>query len=91
MTIFSKIWHTHSFRIIKEVDTCERHEIWTLCECGRENHAVIRDEPLHKFGKWTYGKGVNHISYRGVKIQDEPCQIRYRLCEVCGLEEIERA
>lgn len=84
-------FHKHAFDIknpIKEINTCDRHEIWVGCSCGKIIHQVIRQTPLHDFGPYEYGPGTNTTTWRGVELRTVECRIKTRTCSKCNLEEI---
>lgn len=84
-------FHKHVFDMknpIKEINDCERHEIWVGCSCGEVRHQVIRDTVLHSFGLYKYGPGINTTTWRGLHISEKECRIKTRTCSKCNFEEI---
>ena len=88
MSLFDRFFHRHEYGLLKVVDTCERHEVWFSCKCGKVVHQVLRDELLHEYGPYEYSKGTNTRSFRGIDLSVEPCDIKTRYCVKCGFRDL---
>jgi hypothetical protein len=89
MTIFDRLFHRHVYHLLKEVDNCQVHEVWHVCNCGRVLHQVIRDETQHTWLPYTYEVGTTTPTFQGVEIGDpKPCDIKVRRCSKCALKEV---
>jgi hypothetical protein len=89
--MFDNLFHRHVYGLLKEVDTCQVHEVWHVCNCGKVVHQVIRDEDQHTWLPFVYSEGVSTKTYRDIELSHERCKLKTRTCSKCGLEELTKA